>query len=199
MWVVYKKNDRKIIGLTPNCDLDLDKETAIKEIVEGSRNPGEVNEYDAIQVSDRIMASQYMRAFPVKLVVAGTTKAPKLSIRDPEISGLYITTDATYKHPVDGIPGIRADGSSSVLLSIQKIDVRSKPQTGTDDKDQLYFRSDHGIVRNASGTKDLHSIKLSRGKANIRLFSETVKRVATLQIISDNPELKGSTIRIEFV
>ena len=168
-------------------------------MVEGSRNPGELDKYDAIQVTDRNLASQYMRAFPDKLVIAGTAKKPKLSIRDPEISSLYITTDATYKHPVDGLPGIPADGSSSVLLTIQKMDIRAKPLTGPRDNDQIYVRADHGIVRNADGSEDIHSVNLDHGKTSIRLFSETVKRVATLQILSGSPRLKGSMVRIEFV
>lgn len=199
MWVVYRKDDRKIIGLTPNCEIDLDRETAIREIVEGSRTPGEPDKYDAIQVTDGNLGSQYMRAFPDKLVVAGTAKKAKLSIRDPDISSLYITTDATYKHPVDGLPGIPADGTSSVLLTIQKMDIRAKPLTGPGDNDQIYIRTDHGIVRNADGSEDIHSINLDHGKASIRLFSETVKRVATLQILSGNRGLKGSMVRIEFV
>jgi len=199
MWVVYRKKERSIIGLTPNCDIDLDKETALRETVEGSRDAGDLKEYDAFQVTDTKLASQYMRAFPGKLVIAGTASHPKLSIRDPEISSLYITTDATNKHPVDGIPEIPADGASSVLLTIQKMDVRARPQTGAEDNDQLYFRIDHGIVRNASGKEAIRGIKLRRGKASIRLFSDTVKRVATLQIISADPNLQDSMIRIEFV
>ncbi|HEX9023167.1 MAG TPA: hypothetical protein VF799_04925, partial [Geobacteraceae bacterium] len=177
MWVVYKKKERKIIGLTPNCDIDLDKETAIAEIVAGSRDPGDIGEYDALQVTDMGMASQYMRAFPERLVIAGTAAKPKLSIRDPEINSLYITTNATSRHPVDGIPEIPADGKSSLLLTIQKMDVRAKPLAGPEDNDQLYFRTDHGVVRSASGKEDIHGIRLKRGKAGIRLFSDTVKRV----------------------
>lgn len=199
MWVIYRKSDLKIIGLSPNCEMDPDRESAIRETVAGSRNPGEPDEYDAIQVTDREMASQYMRAFPERLAVSGTAKKPKLSIRDRETASLYITTDAAYLHPVDGIPGIPADGSSSVLLTIRKMDIRARPLEGTGDNDQLYFRTDHGIVRDSDGSGDIQGIRLDHGKACIRLFSEAVKRVATLQIMSDNPDLKGSLIRIEFI
>lgn len=199
MWVVYKKAELRIIGLTADCDKDLDKETALKEVVEGSIEPGEVSEYDAIQVTDKKKAYEYIEVFPDKLVLTGTTLKPKLAIREPEVFSLFITTDAPDKHPVDGIPEIPADGSSSALITIQKIDERFKPQRGTKDNDQLYLRTDHGIIRDAEGNEDINNIRLSKGKARIRLFSEKVMRVATLQIISGNPDLRDNTIRIEFI
>lgn len=199
MWVVYKKAGREIIGLTAICGKELDKEAALQEIVEGSVSPGELGEYDAIQVTDREEARDYMAAFPDKLVVAGTARKPKLAIRDPRVFSLFISTDASDKHPVDGIPEIPADGSSSTLITIQKVDERSRPQSRAKDNDQLYLRTDHGIIRDADGDKDISSIKLRKGEAKIRLFSEEVKRVATLHIMSPNPDLPDRIIRIEFI
>lgn len=199
MWVVYKKAELRIIGLTADCDMDLDKEIALKEVVEGSIEPGEVSEYDAIQVTDKKKAHEYIEAFPDKLVLTGTTLKPKLAIREPEVFSLFITTDAPDKHPIDGIPEIPADGSSSALITIQKIDERFKPQRGTKDNDQLYLRTDHGIIRDVESNEDINNIRLRKGQAQIRLFSEKVMRVATLQIISGNPDLRDNTIRIEFI
>jgi len=199
MWIVYKKAERRIIGLTADCNQDPDRETALSEIVAGSVKPGELSEYDAIQVTDREKAREYMEAFPDKLVLTGTAERPKLAIRDPEVFSLFVTIDAPDKHPVDGVPEIPADGSSSALITLQKIDERFKPQRRTKDNDQLYFRTDHGTIRDADGKQDLGSIRLNKGEAKIRLFSETAKRVASLQIMSGNPDLRGTVVRIEFI
>ncbi|OPY80855.1 MAG: hypothetical protein A4E65_01310 [Syntrophorhabdus sp. PtaU1.Bin153] len=199
MWVVYRKGARSIIGITADGGIDPDKETAIKEIVGGTVAPGSISEYEAIQVTDREKISQYLEAFPGRLAVAGTTKQPKLVIREPEVFSLYITTDATDKHPIDGIPTIPADGSSSVLITIQKVDERAKPQTGKKDNDQLYLRANHGIIRDAAGKEAISSTTLDKGEARIRLFSETVRRVATLQIMANNPDIQDCMLRIEFV
>jgi hypothetical protein len=199
MWVVYKKVGREIIGLTGGCEYDLDKEAALQEVVEGSVNPGELDEYDAIQVTDREKVQDYMEAFPRRLVVVGTATKPKLAIREPRVFSLFITIDAPDKHPVDGIPEIPADGTSSALITLQKIDERSRPRRSTRDNDQLYLRTDHGIIRDADGEENISSIKLRKGEAKIRLFSETVKRVATVQIMSDKSDLRGNAIRIEFI
>jgi len=199
MWVIYKKAKRKIIGLTALCDKDINKEAAIKEVVEGSTTKGKLSGYDAIQVTDKEKAHEYMEAFPHKLVLIGTVKKPRLTIRDPEVFSLFVTTDAQDKHPVDGIPEIPADGSTSALITIRKIDERFKPQRGTKDNDQLYLRTDYGIIRDADGNKEINSVKLSKGEAKIRLFPEAAKRVATLKIISANPDLQDNIIRIEFI
>ncbi len=171
----------------------------VEEGVDGRTEPGELGEYDAIQVTDRKKARDYMVAFPGKLVIAGTAKKPKLAIRDPKVFSLFITTDAPDKHPVDGIPEIPADGSSSALISIHKMDERSRPQRGAKDNDQLYLRTDYGIIRDADGNEDISSVTLEKGEAEIRLFSESVKRVATVQIMSVNPDLRGGIMRIEFI
>jgi hypothetical protein len=199
MWVVYRKGARSIIGLTADGGIDPDKATAIKEIVGGTVAPGDIGEYEAIRVTDREKIPQYLDAFPGRLAVAGTTKQPKLVIREPEVFSLYITTDATDKHPIDGIPTIPADGTSSVLITIQKVDERTKPQTGKKDNDQLYLRANHGTIRDAAGKEAISRITLNKGEARIRLFSETVRRVATLQIMANNPGIEDCMLRIEFV
>jgi hypothetical protein len=199
MWVVYRTTERRIIGLTAHCDQDIDKETALAEVVEGTVRPGELSEYDAIQVTDGEKAHEYMEAFPDKLVLTGTARKPSLAIRDPEVFSLFITVDAPDKHPVDGIPEIPADGSSSALITIQKIDERFRPQRSVKDNEQLFFRTDHGAIRDVDGKEDINRIALNKGEVSIRLYSEKAKRVATLQIMSDSPDLRGAVIRIEFI
>jgi hypothetical protein len=199
MWVIYKRADRQIIGVTALGTHDPDKNTALKEVVEGSVNPGNLSEYDALQVTDRSLARQFMRAFPGRLVVTGGESEPRLVVRDPESFSLFVQSDAPDKHPVDGIPEIAADGNSSTLITITKIDERFKPQKGEGDNEELYFRTDHGIIRDEKGEKDINKTQLERGQVSIRLFSEKLKRVATVQIISPAAHLGDTFIRVEFI
>lgn len=199
MWVIYKKSDRQIIGVSALGVKDPDKSMALKEVVAGSVKPGKISEYDALQVSDRHLAQQYMEAFPHRLVVAGAASKPKLVIRDPETFALFIESDAEDKHPVDGIPEIPADGTSSTLITITKIDERFKPQKGDGDNEELYLRTDHGILRDEKGKKDINKVQLKKGQAKIRLFSQTLKRVATLQVITTAPYLDDTVFRVEFI
>jgi len=199
MWVVFNKKDRKIVGLTAISTRDIDKDTALKETIEGALNVGALSEYDALQVTDPLRAEQYMDNYPERLVVTGPVSKPKLVIRDPESFLLYVTCDAPDKHPVDGIPEIKADGTSSALITIQKIDERFKPQKGDADNEELYFRTDHGVLKDEAGKKAISRIKLKKGEAKVRLFSEKVKRVANVQIMSIGAILADQTFRIEFI
>lgn len=199
MWVVFQKKERKIVGFTAEGAEDLEKDLALQEVVSGLVKPGDISEYNGIQVTDRTKAAEYLEAFPDKLVIKGTLAKPQITIRDPETFSLYITTDAKDVHPVDGIPEIAADGESFATITIQKIDDRYKPQRGKKGADQIYLRTNHGILRDDKGKKDINSIKLKDGKAVFRLVSEKVKRVATIQMLSTNHELPDASYRIEFI
>jgi hypothetical protein len=199
MWVIFQRKERKIVGFTADGAEDLAKDAALQEVVTGLVKPGDLSEYDAIQVTDRAKAAEYLEAFPEKLMVKGSLTKPQLAIRDPETFSLYITTDAKDVHPVDGIPEITADGESFATITIRKIDDRYKPQLGKKGADQIYLRTDHGILRDADGASDINSIKLKDGKAVFRLVSEKVKRVATVQLLSTNPNLPDTSYRIEFI
>jgi len=199
MWVVFQRKERKIVGFTADGAEDLQKNAALQEVVNGLVKPGDLSEYDAIQVTDRTKAAEYLEAFPDKLVVKGPLTKPQLAVRDPETFSLYITTDAKDVHPVDGIPEITADGKSFATITIQKIDDRYKPQSGKKGDDQIYLRTNHGILRDAEGANDINSITLKDGKAVFRLVSENVKRVATVQLLSTNQNLAAASYRIEFI
>ncbi|UCF92835.1 MAG: hypothetical protein JSW39_01370 [Desulfobacterales bacterium] len=199
MWVVYHRGERRIVGLTADADIDADKEMAVAEVVQGLIVKSDIAEYDAILVRDREKAMDYMAAFPNKLALTEGTAGLKVVIREPEAFALYVTCDAPDKHPVDGIPEIRADGKAYTTISIQKINERFKAQRGPQDNDLLYLRTDYGSLRNAGGTKQINSIKLKKGHATLRLVSEPFRRVATVQIISAKPDLPGAFIRVEFI
>ncbi|HMS82456.1 MAG TPA: hypothetical protein PKD12_02250 [Nitrospira sp.] len=199
MWIIYKKSDRQIIGVTALGPKDADKNVALAEVVKGSVKPGKLSEYDALQVTDISLARRYMEAFPHRLRVVGDASKPRLVVRDPESFSLFLESDAEDKHPVDGIPEIAADGTSSTLLTITKIDERFTPQKGDGDNEELYLRTDHGIIRDEKGETDINKVKLLQGQARIRLVSEKLKRVATLQVMSVSSHLHEASIRIEFI
>jgi len=199
MWVVYKKDDMNIVTLTANGGLDLDKATALEEAVEGLGKKSQVADYDAIQVTDPEKADEFMEAFPDSLVLTGTNRQPKLTIRDPEVFSLYIKLDAPKKHPVDGTPAMPADGKSSVLISLTKVDERYRPQRGEEDNDQIFFRTDHGTIKDPEGKKEVSSLKLKNGEAKVRLVSEKVKRMANVEILSKGNALQDRKLRIEFI
>ena len=199
MWVIFQKRELQIVGCTADGAEDLDKDQALQEIVSGLVKQLDINEYDAIQVTDQAKAAEYLEAFPDKLVVKGTLAKPQLAIRDLETFSLYIKTDAKDVHPVDGIPEITADGESFATITIQKINDRYKPQRGKKGDDRIYLRTDQGILHDEKGEKDINSIKLKNGKAVFRLVSEKVKRVATVQMLSTNPHLPDTNYRIEFI
>jgi hypothetical protein len=199
MWVIYRRSDRKIIGVTALGGNDPKKDAALKEVVEGSVKPGALSGYDAIQVTDTMRAKRYMDAFPERLFVAGAESKPNLVVRDPEVFSLFLESDAEDKHPVDGIPEIAADGTSSTLITITKIDERFKPQKGEGDSEELFMRTDYGAIRDEKGKKEIRSVRLDKGKAKIRLVSEPMKRVATVQVLSAADDLEDASIRIEFI
>lgn len=199
MWIIFDEKEHQIVGFSAVSDFDQDKQTAITEIVSGLVKPGKLENYDAIQVTDPEKAHEYLQSFPEKLVLTGTKAKPKISIREPEIFSLYVATDASDKHPVDGIPEIPADGESSVLITVQKIDERKKLQQAKSDHDQIYLRTNHGILRDKDGKKDINSIQLVKGKAEFRLFSESLKRVATIDIFNQDQQFQNAKLSIEFI
>jgi len=200
MWIVYHKTDKKIVGLSADCEPDLDKAVALGEVVKGLINPRPLDEYDAIQVSDRTQASAFMNAFPDKLVLReGSDGHLELAIEEPKIFFLRLQCDAADVHPVDGIPEIPADGTSSTTITVQKIDESGELQQAENDNDLLYLRTDWGSLRSSDGQAEIGQIKLEKGQAKFQLFSEKAKRVATVQVFNADNSLLNSSIRIEFI
>lgn len=199
MWIVYHEPKFKIVGLSPYGGKDSDKRQVIREIVNGLYKPEKLSEYKALQEVDAKKARQYLDAFPERLAITGNDKKPRISIREKERFSLYIEIDAPDKHPVDGIPEIKADGKSFTTISIQKIDDLAQKQTNKNDNEELFFRTDHGIIRDSTGKKDINSVKLENGVATVRLYSETVKRVATVKVFSEGDVLQDRTLRVEFI
>ena len=199
MWVVYHKDTKQIVGLTPNADLDVDKDSAVTEIVDGLLSKSPVQEYDAILVRETDKAAEYMTAFPEKLMLNQGDGGLRIVIREPERFSLHVMCDSPNRHPVDRIPTIPGDGTSYTTITIQKIDERSVPQRGEAQNDTLYLRTDYGILRDIQSDTEIGSIQLRNGHAQMRLVSESIKRVATVQILSTDPQLPSVDFRVAFI
>jgi hypothetical protein len=72
-----------------------------------------------------------------------------LAMEAPRRFFLLLRCDAPDVHPVDGIPEIRADGTSCTTITVQKVNERGQPSQGTSDNDLLYLRTDYGTVFDA--------------------------------------------------
>jgi hypothetical protein len=180
MWVIYRKEKRQVVGMSADGEPELDKDYALEEVVRGLGNAEAVNQYDALLVSDR-------------------ARQLHIAIEELRLSFLRLSCDAPDVHPVDGIPEIRADGTSFTTITAQKVDDRGKPQPGNSDNDLLYLRTDYGTLFDADGAQEISSIKLQSGQAAFRLVSEKARRVATVQVFNADANLQNGSIRIEFI
>lgn len=200
MWVIYRKRDHKIVGLSAHSQRDLDKQFALEQVVKGLVHSGSPKDFDAVQITDRIQAIRIMTSPVEHLKLEKEAEGNlRLSVAEPRFSALQLTSDAPDVHPVDGMPEIPADGTAFTTITIQKVDERGQPQSDRSDNDLLYLRTDYGSLQNADGSEEIRSIKLKKGQASFRIVSESVKRVATVQVFNADPELRDGSIQIEFI
>lgn len=115
-----------------------------------------------------------------------------------EFAQLSLVSDAKDSHAVDGIPEIRADGKSFSTITIRKLDSQGNPLLQTKDSDEVFLRTDAGVIKDADGVKEIRNLKLKKGEGSFRLYSEERKRVATVRVITANPHLADASIQIEF-
>jgi len=200
MWVIYLKKDRKIVGLSADCEIDLPKESAIEEVVKGLINPEPLSKYEALQVRDREQARALLHAPREFVVLREVAKGNwQAAIEEPKRSFLLLNCDAPDVHPVDGIPEIKADGQAFTTITVQKSDEQGVLLQGKGDTDQLYLRTDYGTLFSADGKTEINSIKLKKGQAAFRLVSEKARRIATVQVFNADTYVLDRTIRIEFI
>jgi len=200
MWVIYRKKDRSIVGMSADCEPDLDKKFALEEVVKGLVNAEPLAKYDAIRVEDRREAQALLNAPREHIALRETSKGKiQLAIEEPKLSYLVITSDAPDVHPVDGVPEIAADGESFTTITLQKVDAGGEPQQGKSDNDLVYLRANFGTLQSADGKEAITSVRLKKGQAAFRLVSETARRVATVQAFNADASLQDVAISIEFI
>ena len=200
MWVIYHKEERKVVGLSADGEPELDKDYILAEVVRGLVDVGAVHKYDALHVSNHMQA---LALIGMPLDQLKVREAPKdmlqVAIDEPKLSFLLVNCDPPDVHPVDGIPEIRADGTSFTTITVQKVDEGGKPKQANSDNDIVYLRTDYGTLFSGDGKEEITSIKLRRGQATFRLVSERARRVATVQVFNADANLQDRTIRVEFI
>ena len=200
MWVIYQTKEQKIVGLSADCEPDLEKDFALQEVVRGLAHAEDATMYDALQVSDRTQAYTLLTTPLGRLALHATPEGDlEVVVQELQMFFLEVNCDAPEAHPVDGIPTISADGTSFATITLQKTDAQGKPRQSSRDNDLFYLRTDYGTLMSVDGTAEVASLKLTRGRAAFRLVSEPARRVATVQVFNADDNIPDRSIRIEFV
>src|SRR5262249_45696342 len=136
MWVIYHKKDRQVVGMSADCEVDLDRDYVLEEVVRGLVDAEASNKYDALQITDRAQAAAIITTPLDQLVLHETSKGKlQIAIEEPKISFLQLSCDAPDVHPVDGVPEIAADGESFTTITVRKVDHQGGPQQANKDND----------------------------------------------------------------
>lgn len=203
MWAIFQKSDGTIVSFSADAEVEIDKEKALKEAVQGLAGSKNVNDYDAFQVQDREKIRSLARSVGRGAVRVKTGAGGKLDLEDdsPDRASLLITTNAQQFHPVDSVPLIPADGSSFLVVTLQKVNEQGQPLNRPSvDNDVIWLRIDHGTLRDDSEIpQSIRSVTLANGTARFRVYSEAARRLATIQMLSANRELQAGGLRVEFI
>ena len=207
MWVIFRKSDNEVVGLSADSEIDLDKEKALQEVVAGLIDVKDPNDYDAFQAKgrDAVLSIQEKLSRPRGKAKVQTAKGGS----DLEVVGeaagesgtVQVTTNATQFHPVDNVPLIPGDGQSFLVVTLQKSDDGGKPLIRkTKDNDVIWLRTNQGTLREDKDQNpaEIRSVTLGSGTAKFRLYSAPAKRLATVQMLTANPDLRLPGLQVEF-
>jgi hypothetical protein len=185
--------------VSAETEVAIDKRVAVESVVQGLDNAQEPASYDAVEVKQPgwIFRMGHLVASGHLFVREGSQGELEVVDETPETYALAVTTDAKEFHPVDGIPLIPGDGESYLTINLAKVGEQGKPLERKKDNDTFWLRTDHGTLRDAAGKNEIRSVKLTSGKASIRLYSEKAKRVATVHIFNADPYLRDTAVRVE--
>ena len=206
MWVIFRKSDNEVVGLSADSEIDVDKEKALQEVVAGLTDVKDSKDYDAFQVkgSDAVLSIQEKLSRPRGKSKVQTAKGGSdLEVVEEaagESGSIVVTTNAKQFHPVDKVPLIPGDGQSFLVVTLQKVDDQGKPVVRkTKDNDVIWLRTNAGSLRADSGDfLEIRSITLASGTASFRIQSENAKRLATVQMLTANPDLRLPGLQVEF-
>jgi len=212
MWVVYRKSDRKVVGLSADVDVDPDKDHALQEVVKGLVESQDVSQFDAFQVKERGKIRDLAPSLARGQIKVQDTKGGGLDLAEdkPDTSALVVTTNATSFHPVDKIPLLpMADTNGQPLflvISIQKVDDQGKPLTRkTKDNDLIWLRTSAGTLTvdtpgQAAAGAATRSVTLAAGTGSFRLYPDSVLgHSATVHLLPTDTSVRGASLQVEFV
>jgi hypothetical protein len=222
MWVVFQKSDKKIVGASASSPQPIPKEQALQEVVRGMGEGHDVNNFDAVEVNDHAKVGSMLRAIGEGKARVQDVAQGIANLVDETAAGasLAVTVEGNVDiHAVDQVPLMQATPTAFVTIRVQKVDAQGKPLTRkTIDKEVLWLRTDAGFLRANTGTppagtlsgagggdvlvgagpSEIRSVTLVSGTASFRLYAEPAKRLATVQILHQDPSLRA-TVRVEFI
>jgi hypothetical protein len=189
MWVIFRKSDKEVVGVSADTKFDLAKDEALQEVIRGLVKTGDPKDFDAFQVKDRVQVAKVrekLRRLRGRKTIQKTPGGTGLEVVvEAESGSILVTTNATQLHPVDNVPLILGNGQSFLVVTLTKFDEEGKPLTRkTKDKDV--------------NPREIRSVTLASGTANFRIYSENSKRLATVEMLTDNPELRLGGLQVEF-
>jgi hypothetical protein len=209
MWVIFQKSDNKVIGTTADTEKDPEKGAAIEEVVRNLAEPPNAADLDAVQVTDRSKAQSLLRGIGRGRAKVIQSKGTLDIVEDAvDTSFLIASTDARDFHPFDKVPLLPGDGRSFLRITVTKTDLQGAARARkTVDTDLLWLRTTNGSLRKDQDTgstadpfpQEIRSIRLVAGTATFRLYSEPAKRLATIQILSEDPNLNDTILRVELI
>lgn len=208
MWVIFRKSDNEVVGMSADSENDLAKDAALQEVVRGLVGNTNPNDFDAFQVKGRDSVAQVKARTlqphgRTKVQTAkGGTDLEVVQDSDFESGTILVTTNATQFHPVDQVALIPGDGQSFLVVTLQKTDDQGKPMNRkAKDNDVIWLRANHGTLRadSDSDTKEIRSVTLDSGTVKFRIYSEKAKRLAAVQMLTANPELRLGGVQVEFI
>jgi hypothetical protein len=202
MWVIYRKSDKRVVGASADMAIEIEKEQALQEVVGGLEGTPGLSEFDAVLVADRSKALEVLQALASGQAVIEEDRGGELSIVQdaPSVAHLVASIEAEALHPVDGVPLIPGDGSSFAVVTVKKLNDRGEALTRKKDNDVVWLRTDQGSLREDQDKdpQEIRSVKLASGTASFRLYSAAAKRLATVQLLSASPNLRGISVQVEF-
>ncbi|HYU34423.1 MAG TPA: hypothetical protein VEW48_19910 [Thermoanaerobaculia bacterium] len=204
MWVVFRKSDGAVVGSTADSAIAVAKESALQEVIANLADAKNPNDFDAIEVKDREKLSRLAERATRRQAKVQTSKAGNLELVDDlaEPAVLAVSTNATQFHPIDKVPLIPGDGQSFLVVTLQKVDTSGKPMNRkTKDNEVIWLRTTNGSLREDKdqNPQEIRSLTLAAGTASFRIYSEPAKRLATVQMLTANPDLTISGLQVEFI
>lgn len=204
MWVVFRKSDKQVLGSTIDTGIERSKDEALKEVARGLAGKANLDELDAVEVKDSTSFGNLTRAVATGQARVRDLAGGKVDVVDdvPESTTVQISTNAQQFHPVDGVPLIPGDGQSFLVVTLQKVNQQGQAVgRKTVDNEVIWLRTSHGTLRSNEDERglEIRSVKLVSGTASFRLQSESAKRLATVQMLSANPDLRLGGLQVEFI
>jgi hypothetical protein len=210
MWVVYRISDRQVVGSTVDAGVKLFKDQALKDVVDGLIGQPDIKEFDAIEVNDSERLDSVIRSVGEEQARLTDRGDGTLQVEDSaaRAATIRVTTNATNFHPVDGVPLLSGDGESFLVVTLEKVsetdDDTSRVSAGGEEKEQddvIWLRPSHGSIREDTDERsvEIRSIRLEGGTARFRFYSDPVKRLANVQMLSANPNLQLGGLQVEFI